>query len=132
MPPAPAVAVRNTNTVAEGKIIMMSDERLQQALKEAADGLDKLSNSKKPLTKEEKKDRGRLLKRKYILDRIKEAKEKNHRSEELYNSSIYELLVPWGEKHPFLMFVLMHLLRVRWQSGLSPIALRDSPERKSK
>jgi len=111
---------------------MMSDEQLQQALKEVADGLDKLSKSKNLLTKEAKKDRGRLLKRKYVLDRIKEAKEKKQRGDELYNSAVYEFLVPWGERHPFLMFIVMHLMRVRWQSGLSPLAFKDSPERKKK
>ena len=111
---------------------MWTDEELKQALNEVSGGLDKLSDSKKPLTKEEKKDRGRFLKRKYILENIKEAKEKNHRSEELYNSSIYDLLVPWGERHPFLMTVIMHLMRIRWQSGLSPLAFKESTERKKK
>ena len=111
---------------------MMTDEQLQQALQEVSDGLDKLSNSKKPLTKEKRKDRGRLLRRKYILERIKEAKEKHHKAEELYNSSIYDFLVPWGEKHPFLMSIMMHVMRIKWQSGLSPLAFKESTEKKKK
>ena len=111
---------------------MWTDEQLQQALKEASDDLDKLSKSVKPLSREEKKDRGRLLRRKYILERIKEAKEKKQKGDELYNSSIYDLLVPWGERHPFLMTVIMHLMRIRWQSGLSPLAFKESTERKEK
>jgi len=110
----------------------MTDEQLQQALQEVSDGLDKLSNSKKPLTKEKRKDRGRLLRRKYILERIKEAKEKPHKAEEFYNSAIYELLVPWGEKHPFLMAIMMHVMRIKWASGLSSLAFRESSEKKKK
>ena len=111
---------------------MWTDEELKRTFKEVSDGLDKLSDSKKPLTKEERKDRGRLLKRKYILERIKEAKEKKHKGEEVYNSSIYDLLVPWGERHPFLMSIMMHLMRVKWASGLSPLAFKESTERKGK
>jgi len=111
---------------------MWTDEELKRTFKEVSDGLDKLSDSKKPLTKEERKDRGRFLKRKYILENIKEAKEKNHRSEELYNSTVYEMLVSWGERHPFLMSIMMHLMRIRWQSGLSPLAFKESTERKGK
>ena len=111
---------------------MRSDEELQQALKEVSDSLDRLSKSEKPLTKGEKKDRGRLSRRKYILERIKEAKEKHQKGEEIYNSAVYDLLVPWGEKHSFLMSIMMHLMRIRWQSGLSPLAFKESTERKKR
>ncbi|GAH65764.1 unnamed protein product, partial [marine sediment metagenome] len=82
---------------------MMMDKELQRVLKEVSADIDRLANSDRPLTKEEEKYRRRLLKRKYVLDSIKEAKEKHRRDDELFNSTVYEMLVPWGERHPFLM-----------------------------
>lgn len=123
--------VRNINTAAEGEIVM-TDEQLQQALQEASAGIAKLSKSDKPLTKEEKKYRARLQKRKNILGRIKEAREKNQKEMELYHTTIYDFLVPWGEKHPFLMFFMMSMMRARWSSGLMSFALRESAKRKEK
>ncbi|MFC1915458.1 hypothetical protein ACFLW4_02035 [Chloroflexota bacterium] len=115
----------------EGEI-MWTDEELQQVLQEVSDGLNKLSSSDKQLTEEEKRLRGRLLRRKGILNSIKEAKEKNHKSEELYQYSVYGLLVPWGERHPFLMYLVSVLLRIRWQSGVGPYAFGGLAERKKK
>ena len=125
MSPAPAVAARNINTVAEGEIMMM-DKELQRVLKEVSADIDRLSNSDRPLTKEEEKYRRRLLKRKYVLDSIKAAKEKNRRDDELFNSTVYEMLVPWGERHPFLMGLVTHLMRVKWASGLASVSIRES------
>jgi hypothetical protein len=127
----PAAVARNTNTVAEGDSIMMTKEQLQEALEEVSADLEKLSNREKPLTKEEKKYRGKLLMRRNVLESIKEAKEKNQKSEELYNSTVYSLLVPWGEKHPVLMFFVMRLMRARWW-GMSSYALREPVEREEK
>ena len=110
---------------------MMTKEQLQEALEEVSADLDNLSNREKPLTKEEKKHRGKLLMRKNVLEKIKEAKEKNQNSEELYNNTVYGLLVPWGEKHPVLMFITMRLMRARWW-GVSASALREPVERKEK
>ena len=93
---------------------MMSNEQLQQALQEVSEDLDKLNNSEKPLTKEEEKYRKKLVMRKYVLDKIKEAKEKKHKDDELYNSTVYDLLVPWGENHPILMNLMMRLMKTKW------------------
>ena len=112
--PALVAAARNTNTVAEGENIMMSNEQLQQALQGVSEDLDKLANSEKPLTKEEEKYRKKLVMRKYVLDKIKEAKEKKHKDDELYNSTVYDLLVPWGENHPILMNLMMRLMKTKW------------------
>lgn len=129
MNPAPAVAVRNINTVAEGEIMMM-DKELQRVLKEVSADIDRLTNSDRPLTKEEEKYRRRLLKRKYVLDSIKAAKEKHRRDDELFNSTVYEMLVPWGERHPFLMGLVTHLMRVKWASGLASVSIRESDSAK--
>ncbi len=131
MNPVPAAAARNTSTVVEGDSIMMTKEQLQEALEEVSAELDQLSNREKPLTKEEKKYRGKLLMRKNVLEQIKAAKEKNQKSEELYNNTVYGLLVPWGEKHPVLMFITMRLMRAKWW-GISAYTLREpvNPEEK--
>ena len=95
---------------------MMSNEQLQQALQEVSEDLDKFSNSEKPLTKEEEKYRKKLVMRKYVLSKIQEAKEKKRKDDELYNSTVYGLLVPWGENHPILMSITMRLMKARWWS----------------
>jgi len=109
---------------------MMTDEQLQRTLQEVSADIEKLSSLERALTEEERKHRARLLRRKYILDKIKEAKEKNRKDDELYNSTVYDWLVPWGEKHPILMGIMMHLMRIRWGSSLTPIAIRDLGERR--
>ena len=93
---------------------MMSNEQLQQALEEVSEDMDKLSNSEKPLTKEEEKYRKKLVMRKYVLSKIKEAKDKSHKDDELYNSTVYGLLVPWGENHTILMNIMMRLMKAKW------------------
>ena len=110
---------------------MMTDEQLQQALQEVSDDIDKLSNSDKPLTKEETSYRKKLLVRKYVLDSIKQAKEKNLKSDELYNSTYYSMLVPWGEKHPILMTLVMRLIKARWW-GISAYSYGEAWKRKEK
>jgi len=110
---------------------MWTDEQLQQALQEVSAGLDKLSNSEKPLTKEEASYRKRLVMRKYVLDKIKEAKGKDQKDDELYNCTVYGLLVPWGEKHPILMNIMMRLMKTKlW--GVSAYSYGDSWKRKEK
>ena len=93
---------------------MWTDEQLQEALQEVSADMDKLSNSEKPLTKEEGKYRKKLVMRKYVLDKIKEAKEKDQKDDELYNTTVYDLLVPWGERHPILMNIMMRLMKTKW------------------
>jgi len=96
---------------------MMSDEQLQRALQEVSEGLDKLSDPDRPLTGEEKKYQAKLLRRQTVLSQIKMAKEKNRKDVELYYTTIYDMLVPWGEKHPVLMFFMLNMMRVRWGAG---------------
>ena len=71
---------------------MWTNEQLQEALREVSADLDKLSNSEKPLTKEEGKYRKKLLMRKYVLDKIKEAKE---RTRKVMNFIIPRSMVYW-------------------------------------
>jgi len=108
----------------------MTDEQLREKLEEVTADIERLSRLERPLTPEEEQYRARLLKRKHVLDKIKEAKEKNRRDDELYNSAVYEWLVPWGEKHPVLMAILMHFMKIRWGSSLTPIAIREAGKRK--
>ena len=110
----------------------MTDEELQRVLKEVSNGINKLSNLDRPLTKEEKKHRGRLSRRKYVLDKIKEAREKNHKDDEVFNTTVYEMLVSWGERHPILLGIFTQLLKVRWGSGLTAVSLRESAKPKGK
>ena len=114
MSPAPAGAGRNINTVVEGEIAMMTEEQWKETMKEVTGELEKLSDLERPLTKDEEKHRGKYRIRKYVLDKIKEAGDKNSKSDELYNTTYYQMLVPWGEKHPVLFFLWMRIVRARW------------------
>ena len=113
MNPAPAAAARNTNTAAEGEI-MMTDEELQQATKEVSESLEKLPDPEKPLTKDERRHKHWLLSRKDALERIKEAKEKDNGSQELRITMDYSLLTEWGEKRPFWA----HIMRLRARNNI--------------
>jgi len=114
MNPAPVAAGKSTNTVVEGEIAMMTDEQWKEAIQEASGELEKLADLERPLTKEEEKHRNRYRIRKYVLDKIKEARDVNRKSDELYNTTYYQMLVPWGERHPVLFFFLMRIIRGRW------------------
>ena len=114
MSPAPAGAGRNINTVVEGEIAMMTEEQWKETMKEVSGELEKLSGLERPLTKDEEKHRGKYRIRKYVLDKIKEARDKDSKSDELYNNTYYSMLVPWGEKHPVLFFFWMRIIRARW------------------
>ncbi len=96
---------------------MINDQELQRTLQELSETINGLSNSDGPLTTEEQKYRTRLLRRKDILSLIQESKEKDRKDAELYHTTVYNLLVPWGEKHPVLMFLMLHMMRVKWGSG---------------
>ncbi|MBA7482206.1 MAG: hypothetical protein GH158_01385 [Dehalococcoidia bacterium] len=103
---------------------MMSEEQLRTSLQEISGELEELSSLERPLTKEEEKHRKRLRFRNYVLDRIKEAKDKDQKSDELYNTTYYQMLVPWGEKHPILFFFWMRIIRARWW-GVSAYSYGD-------
>jgi len=110
---------------------MMSEEQLRTSLQEISGELEELSSLERPLTKEEEKHRKRLRFRNYVLDRIKEAKDKDQKSDELYNTTYYQMLVPWGEKHPVLFFFWMRIIRARWW-GVSAYSYGDVWEKKEK
>lgn len=81
----------------------MTDEELQQTIQGLTESIDGLSDPDKPLTKEDKKEKNRLLLRRDVLERIKGAREKNDKNAELSYTATYGLLTSFGEKHPFLM-----------------------------
>ena len=86
----------------EGKNIM-TDEELEQTIQELTESIDKLSSTEKPLTEEEKEGKRILLIKREYLQRIKKAREKNDKAEELTLTKNYGLFTALGEKHPFLM-----------------------------
>ena len=108
MTPAPVVAAKNINTAVEGK---MTDEDLQKAMQEVSEGLDNLPKSDDSLSKEERRRKEVLLLKKDTLDKIKVAREKNDKDQELYNTMVYGLLTSMGEKHPYLMSLVKSNLR---------------------
>ena len=131
MSPVHAGAARNINTVVEGEIAMMTDEQWKEAIQETSGELEKLAELERPLTKEEQKHRSKYRIRKYVLDKIKEARDTNRRSDELYNTTYYQMLVPWGEKHPVLFFLLMRIVRARWW-GITAYNYGDAWKKKDK
>ena len=96
---------------------MLSTEQLEQELQRANDELKRLANSDKALTKEERGWKGKLQVRKSVLTAIKEAKDGGNRGVELYNTTVYEMLLDWGERRPLLMFFVSNILRARFGMG---------------
>jgi len=94
----------------------MTDEDLEQTLQELSGELDKLSKSDKPLAGEEKSLWRKLSRRQGILSQIKEAKKDGHKDAEVFHSLVYDMLISWGEKRPFWMFIMVNLLRIKWGS----------------
>ena len=92
----------------------MTNEELQRELQNISEAIDRLSNSDEPLTKQEKRRKHILLLKKETLQKIKEAREKNQKDQELLHTANYGLLTSLGEKHPYLM----HLIKsnLRWSS----------------
>ncbi len=113
MNPAPAAAARNTNIVVEGESAM-NDQELKETLREISKSLDKLCNSDKPPSKEEKRHRRMLQAKKHLLRSIKKAREKGDRNTEARINMEYSLLTWIGEKHPVLLLFLMPLVRSRY------------------
>jgi hypothetical protein len=92
----------------------MTEEQWQEVMAEVSAELDGLANLERELTAEEEKRRKKFRIRKYVLEKIKEARDANRKSDELYNTTYYNMLVPWGEKHPLLFFFWMRFIRGRW------------------
>ena len=87
----------------------MTDEELEQEIQNLSEAIDKLSKSKEPLTKQEKRRKHILPLQKDILQRMQQAKEKKDRNQELKCNMDYALLEEFGEKHP----LLLHLARIK-------------------
>jgi len=87
----------------------MTDEELQQKLQNISESLDKLPDSDKPLSKEERRRKHMLLLKKETLLRIKQAKEKKDLNQEIKCNMDYALLEEFGERHP----LLLHLGRIK-------------------
>ena len=96
---------------------MLSTEQLEQELKKTNDELNRLAQAEKPLTKEEQSWRGKLRFRKVVLDEIKRAKEGDNKSSEVYHTTLFEMLIDWGERRPLLMFLMSNILRARFGMG---------------
>ncbi|MFH1016038.1 MAG: hypothetical protein V1771_03460 [Chloroflexota bacterium] len=96
---------------------MLSIEQLEQELKKTDDELKRLAQADKPLTKEERSWRGKLQVRKSLLAEIKRSKEGDNKSSELYHTTLYEMLIDWGERRPLLMFLISNILRARFGMG---------------
>ena|GEM_PF-1632846 len=111
MTPAPAAAAKNIKNAAEGET-KVTDEELHQITQKISDELDKLYNSEKPLTKEEKRHRQILSLRKQTLQKIREARQKGDAFQERDLAVAYGLLTSLGEKHPFLATFLR--TKFRW------------------
>ena len=86
----------------------MTDEELEKAIQEVSESLDNLPE---PDEHTPRLRREVLLLEKKALFKIKEAREKGDSSQELHNSVYYSLLTSWGEKHPFLLSLVMSQLR---------------------
>lgn len=110
---------------------MLNEEQLKELQQEFDGELDRLASLERPLTRDEEKQRNRLRFRKYVLDKIKEAKDKKQRSDELFNTTYYNMLVPWGEQHPILFAIWMRILKARWW-GFTAYSFGDLWVRKEK
>jgi len=92
----------------------MTDQELEETIAEISESLDKLFDSEKPLTKDEKRHRRMLQARKHLLRSIKGAREKGDRNAEARINVEYSLLTWLGDKHPVLLLFLMPLVRSRY------------------
>ena len=107
MTPARAEAERNTNTAAEGEKIIMTEEELEAEIKIVTETLEKLPVDKKPITREEKKEKGLFTMKKDVLLRIKDAREKGNKQAEFDNTVYYGVLNSWIGKHAFLRHLVI-------------------------
>ena len=99
MTPVPAALARNTNTAAEGEIIV-TDEEMQKLIQDIDERIDNLPEKKRRLRKV-------LLLEKETLQKIKVAREKGDKRGEYSQGVRYEMLKTLGEKHPFLARIAM-------------------------
>ena len=92
----------------------MTDEDIQQTTEEITEILDRLSNSEKPLTKEEQRRKRVLSVRKQLLRMMKTARERNDRTQEIKTSIEYTLVTSLGEKHPVLLMFLVPIVKSKF------------------
>ena len=90
----------------------MTDEELEREIQKLSDSIGEMSDSEKPLSKEERKRQHLLLLKKETLLKVKEAREKKNRKQEFENLAMYGVLTSWGERHPFLLQLMK--TRIRW------------------
>ncbi|HJX11950.1 MAG TPA: hypothetical protein VJ377_00310, partial [Dehalococcoidales bacterium] len=82
----------------------MNNEELARLMTEISEGLTQLPDDpKKPLNKEQRKQKYLLQAKGQALQRIKDAREKGSQNQEIRASMDYSLLVEYGDKHPLLM-----------------------------
>ena len=111
MSSAHVAAAKNINTAVESENLM-TDAELQKLIQDVCESIDSLPKSDKPLSKEERKRKAVLLLKKDVLGKIKEAREKNEKDNELYNTMVYGLLTTVGEKNLYLASLLKS--NIRW------------------
>jgi len=96
----------------------MTGEELEAVIQDVNEKIGNLPEPEEPLSKEEKKYREGLLFRKRILLSIKEAKEKDQKEAEIYGTIGYSLFTSWGERHPFLMGLVMNIIKSRMRGSI--------------
>ena len=82
----------------------MTDEELEQEIKDISESLDKLSDSDS-LTKQQRRQSYILSLKKAALLNIKEAREKGDNIQEYRSIAQYGMLASYGDKHPLLLFL---------------------------
>ena len=91
----------------------MTSEELEAEIKKIDENLESLPADDKPITKEERKEKGLLLLKQSVLLRIKDAREKNDKQSEVENTIQYGVLNSWIGKHAFLRHFVINA-RCRW------------------
>jgi hypothetical protein len=94
--------------------MMMTEEELREEFRNVKDELNRLAQSEKPLTKEEKRLKFALEQSKDVLRRIKETKDKEDKMQEVRHTADYNLLKSYGKRHP----LLLHILRIKLRGNI--------------
>lgn len=88
----------------------MTDQEIDQLIKEMADGVEKLSGKDQPpLTGAQKNEKGLLMAKHDTLLRIKLARERREPNVEFNNIVLYGALNSWAGKNA----ILRHFARIR-------------------
>ncbi len=81
----------------------MTNEEINELIKEQSQEIEKWSASEKELSKQEEHHINLLLLKKETLEKIKTAREKGRNYQEFSLTINYGLLTSVGEKYPFLV-----------------------------